>query len=172
MAEISPEKPEDEDDVEALFDLAFAPGRTNLSSYRLRAGSPPVAELCLTARDEFDVLVGAIRYWPIRVGADGRRCLLLGPVAVHPIRQSEGLGALLILLSLERAAMSGWEACILVGDEPYYRRFGFSRALAETIEFPEPTNPDRVLALELLDGALAGVAGAARPFAPAEDDKR
>jgi len=38
-------------DVEALYDLCFAPGRTALSSYRLRDGVPKVAELCLTLRD-------------------------------------------------------------------------------------------------------------------------
>ena len=76
------------------LDLAFAPGRAALSSYRLRDGVEPVAELCLVARDEYDALAGAIRYWPVRVGAAGHAALLLGPVAVHPTRQGEGLGAL------------------------------------------------------------------------------
>ena len=46
---------ETEDDwweVEALYDLCFAPGRTALSSYRLRDGVPTVAPLCLTLRDD------------------------------------------------------------------------------------------------------------------------
>lgn len=164
--DISPERPEDKDQVEALFDVAFAPGRANLSSYQLRVGAPPVAALCLAARDEFDMIIGAIRYWPIRIGAPGAEipALLLGPVAVHPTRQSEGLGARLILDSLERARALGWRAVLLVGDEPYYRRFGFKRALAEAIDFPQPTNPARILGLEIVPGALHGVAGPARPW--------
>ena len=112
---------EDSAEVEFLLDLAFAPGRTALSSYRLREGVEPVARLSLVARDEYDVLAGAIRYWPVRVGAAGAPALLLGPVAVHPTRQGEGLGALLISESLHRAMGLGWTRVILVGDEPYYR---------------------------------------------------
>ncbi len=81
-------------EVEALYDLCFAPGRTALSSYRLRDGVPPVRELCLTLRDDYQILCAVIRYWPVRVG--GRRVLLLGPVAVHPTHQGEGLGGILI----------------------------------------------------------------------------
>lgn len=164
---LTPEAEHDLDEVEALYDLAFGPGRTGLSSYRLRIGAPPIAALCLVLRDEYQTVIGAVRSWPIRLGdpAPGAPALLLGPIAVHPTRQSEGLGAQLILESLERARDLGWRAVMLVGDEPYYRRFGFRRALAEPIAFPEPTNPKRVLALELRPGALAGVAGPARRWA-------
>ncbi len=81
---------ETEDDwweVEALYDLCFAPGRTALSSYRLRDGVPTVAALCLTLRDGDGILAAAIRYWPVEVG--GQDALLLGPVAVHPTRQGD-----------------------------------------------------------------------------------
>ncbi|OLS48791.1 GNAT family N-acetyltransferase [Rhodovulum sulfidophilum] len=149
-------------EVEALYDLCFAPGRTALSSYRLRDGVPPVAELCLTARDSEGILAAAIRYWPIRVGE--AEALLLGPVAVHPTRQGEGLGGLLIRNSLARAEALGVARVMLVGDAPYYARFGFSRLTG--VEMPPPTNPDRVLGIELRPGAWAGITGAvtrARP---------
>jgi predicted N-acetyltransferase YhbS len=162
MFRILREKPEDGAEVEFLFDLAFAPGRTALSSYRLREGVAPVAELSLVARDEYDVIGGAIRYWPVRVGVAGAAALLLGPVAVHPTRQGEGLGALLIAESLERARERGWTRVILVGDEPYYRRFGFSRETARRLDYPPPTNPDRLLARELAPGAFEGVEGMVR----------
>ena len=147
-------------EVEALYDLCFAPGRTALSSYRLRDGVEPVRELCLTLRDEYSVLAAVIRYWPIKVG--GRRALLLGPVAVHPTRQGEGLGALLIQESLAEARRLGWERVVLVGDEPYYHRFGFAKL--HGVEMPPPTNPDRVLGLELRPGAWAGIAGPVTKF--------
>ena len=156
------ESPRDRDEVEALLDLAFAPGRTALSSYRLRDGVDPVPELSIIARDDYDAVGGAIRYWPVRVGDAGTPALLLGPVAVHPTRQGEGLGALLITESLERAAALGWTRVILVGDEPYYRRFGFTREAARALDYPPPTNPDRLLARPLVEDAFAGVSGMVR----------
>ncbi len=143
-------------EVEALYDLCFAPGRTALSSYRLRDGVPTVAALCLVLRDGDGTLAGVIRYWPVEV--DGRDVLLLGPVAVHPTRQGEGLGGLLINESLSEARRLGWERVMLVGDAPYYSRFGFRKL--DKVVMPPPTNPERVLGLELRKGAWDGVAGA------------
>ena len=154
MFEISPEKPEDWWEVEALYDLCFAPGRTALSSYRLRDGVDPVKELSLVARED-GIVGGAIRYWPIRIGT--HRALLLGPVAVHPTHQGEGLGGLLIRESLEIARNSGWERVMLVGDAPYYSRFGFTRL--DGVIMPPPTNPERVLGHALAPGAWAGITG-------------
>lgn len=164
MYELCPETPGDTPEVEALLDLCFAPGRTALSSYRLRDGVPPVPGLCLVLRDASDVLVAAIRYWPVRVA--GRPVLLLGPVAVHPTAQGEGLGGYLIRESLKRAAAEGWRRVMLVGDAPYYGRFGFARL--DAVEMPPPTNPERVLGLELVPGAWVGIRGPVmRETAPA-----
>ncbi len=159
------ESPDDQFEVEYLYDLAFAPGRTALSSYRLRDGVEPVADLSIVARDEFDVLAGAIRFWPVRVGVRGDPALLLGPVAVHPTRQGEGLGALLINDSLRKAEATDWSRVILVGDAPYYSRFGFSRETARGLSFPPPTNPERLLARELRPGAFRGVGGLVQNWA-------
>lgn len=147
------ETEEDWWEVEALYDLCFAPGREALSSYRLRDGVPPVGDLCLVARDDDGVLGGAIRFWPVRVG--DHAALLLGPVAVHPTRQGEGLGGLLIEDALNRA--KGWDRVMLVGDAPYYGRFGFDRLTG--VIMPPPTNPERVLGRALVAGAWSGVAG-------------
>jgi predicted N-acetyltransferase YhbS len=151
--EIAGETPEDWWEVEALYDLCFAPGREALSSYRLRDGIPPVARLCLTARDRYGELMGAIRQWPVRVGETP--VLLLGPVAVHPTRQGEGIGGMLIRESLARA--DGWERAMLVGDAPYYSRFGFRKLPG--VVMPPPTNPERVLGRALAPGAWDGVTG-------------
>ena len=155
---LEPETAADWWEVEALYDLCFAPGREALSSYRLRDGVDPIAPLCLTLRDE-GVLAAAIRYWPIRVG--GRRALLLGPIAVHPTRQGEGLGGWLIHDSLDRARGLGWDRVLLVGDAPYYARFGFRRLTG--VQMPPPTNPDRVLGHALQPGAWEGVGGRVTP---------
>ena len=155
MITIAPETPEDSWEVEALYDLCFAPGRTALSSYRLRDEVAAVRALSQVARDEMGSLVGAIRFGPVHVGRED--ALLLGPVAAHPTRQGEGIGASLIRDSLWKAEHSHWERVLLVGDAPYYRRFGFSKL--EGVEMPPPTNPDRILGLELTPGAWAGVSG-------------
>ncbi len=157
MFRLLTEKTDDAYEVEYLFDLAFAPGRTALSSYRLREGVEPVGALCLVARDEFDAIGGAIRYWPVLTASEP--ALLLGPVAVHPTRQGEGLGAVLVAESLDRAKSLGWSRVVLVGDEPYYKRFGFTRATAAGLTFPPPTNPDRLLAHALQPGAFDAIAG-------------
>ena len=162
MFRLLPETPDDVWEVEQLLDLAFAPGRTALSSYRLREDVASVAALCRVARDEYDVVAGAIRFWPVRIGGAGWPALLLGPVAVHPTRQGEGLGALLIGDGLDRAREAGWERVVLIGDEPYYGRFGFSRVAAAGLAFPPPTNPARVLAQALRPGAMDGVSGLVR----------
>ena len=155
MYHISLETAEDYWEVEYLYDTCFAPGRELLSSYRLREGVERVKELCLVARDDLGVLAAAIRFWPVQVA--GQQVLLLGPIAVHPTRQGEGLGGLLMFESLTEAARFGWTRVLLVGDEPYYARFGFSKI--EGVQMPPPTNPDRILALSLLDGAWDGVRG-------------
>lgn len=142
-------------EIEALYDLCFAPGRSALSSYRLREGVDPIGPLCLTARDADGILAGAVRNWPVLVG--GQQAVLLGPIAVHPTRQGEGVAAMLMQRCLADARALGWSRLMLVGDAPYYQRFGFERL--DGVTMPPPTNPDRVLGIALSDGAWDGVTG-------------
>ncbi|MEX0300864.1 MAG: GNAT family N-acetyltransferase [Leisingera sp.] len=155
MIELIAEQADDRWEVEALYDLCFAPGREALSSYRLRDGVPPVAGLSQVARDSDGILAAAIRFWPVLIGE--APALLLGPVAVHPTRQGEGLGGSLIRDSLAKAEETGWARVMLVGDAPYYKRFGFSKLTG--VEMPPPTNPERVLGMALESGAWEGVQG-------------
>lgn len=138
--ELARETEADGPEVEALYDSCFGPARRALSSYRLREGVAPARDLCLLTRDE-GALAGAIRVWPVRVGAAD--AMLLGPVAVHATHQGEGIGAALIAAALERAQVAGVTRMLLVGDAPYYARFGFVRL--DGVEMPPPTEPDRVL---------------------------
>ncbi len=160
MFELTPEGAEDWWEVEALYDLCFGPARTALSSYRLRERVEPVAGLSLVARDPDGLVGGAIRYWSVRIVAGAGRvhpALLLGPVAVHPTHQGEGLGGVLIRDSLDIAARHGWPRVMLVGDAPYYARFGFGRLGG--VKMPPPTNPERVLGRALVPGAWDGISG-------------
>ena len=159
MYELTREDPEDRWEVEALYDLCFAPGREALSSYRLRDGVPPVRDLCIVARDDLGIVGGAIRFWPVRVGV--AEALLLGPVAVHPTRQGEGLGGALIREGIARAEADNWPRVILVGDAPYYGPFGFQQVPLGRITLPGPVDPARLLvallnAAEMPEGAVHG----------------
>jgi len=168
MNEIAVEDPEDWWAVEALYDLCFGPTRSALSSYRLRQG-PPCRPLCLTVGDHGQT-AAAIRFWPAQVSA--QPVLLLGPVAVHPTRQGEGLGRALIREGLSRAEALGWARVLLVGDAPYYGRFGFHRVTG--VRLPPPTNPDRVLGLSLPRGDWGALTGDVRAWTgpPLPEDGR
>lgn len=164
MYRLSVETEEDWWEVEGLYDTCFAPGREALSSYRLRNKVSPVKGLSLVARDGDGILAGAIRFWPVNItqGVGKHVALLLGPVAVHPTRQGEGLGGILIRESLDIAKSEGWARVMLVGDAPYYLRFGFTPL--SDVMMPPPTNPDRVLGMDLRPGAWAGVTGNVERF--------
>lgn len=144
--------------IEALLDRAFGAKRTAKTVYRLRRGVAPVADLCVVALEENGALAGTIRYWPITIGG-GLKALLLGPIAIAEHHRGDGLGGRLIRESLARAAELGHRIVLLVGDEPYYARFGFTRDKTLGLRLPGPVDLDRFLGLELTPGALAGVTG-------------
>ncbi len=85
------------------------------------------------------------------------RCCLAPWPCIRPGR-AKGWGGLLINESLAEARRLGWERVMLVGDAPYYSRFGFHKL--EGVDMPPPTNPDRVLGFALKTGAWDGVRGA------------
>lgn len=160
---ITPELPRHAAAIEMLLDTAFGPDRLTKTAYRLRAGVAPIRDLCLVALGHDDVgnevLKGTIRYWPVSIGDAGVPALLLGPIAVNPGLQGSGLGSRLIRMTLNKAAAAGHRAVLLIGDAPYYGRFGFTRALTGKMQFPGPVDLDRFLGVELVAGALDGVSG-------------
>jgi len=141
---------------EALLDHCLGERRTAKSSERLREGRLPAEGLALTAERD-GVVVATVRLWHVEAG--GKPALLLGPLAVSPERQGEGLGRMMMREAIWRAACRGHGAVILVGDAPYYARFGFDPALTRDLAMPGPVERERFLGLELRDGALAGAAG-------------
>ena len=159
MIQLLPELESDINEIDALLDLTFGSGRYALSSYRYREGVSSILELCFVLRDEFDVLVGVIRFWPILIGSQSLPGLLLGPLGVHPIRQGEGLGETLITEGIKRATEIGWSRAILVGDEAYYGRFGFSKKLTKNIYLNDSMSSERLLGRELIIGSMSNVKG-------------
>lgn len=158
MFEIGHESPQDAAEIEDLLDRVFGPQRRHTKTvYRLRQGRAPERELCFVAR-EADQLRACLRFW--RVAIDGRvPALLLGPIAVEPAQRGRGLGVALMEHGLAAARAAGHRIVVLVGDEDYYGRFGFSRARAADLDLPGPVDAARLLAAELVPGALIGVVG-------------
>jgi len=151
---------ENEGDAATLSELsaqAFGPGRFARSAYRVREGVPPVTALSLCAMRD-GKLVGGIRFTAIRVG-DRDGALLLGPLVVDPAETGNGFGRALVEEGLARAKREGFGLVLLVGDMPYYGRFGFTPVPAGRITLPGPVDPARLLAIELVPGALQDAAG-------------
>jgi predicted N-acetyltransferase YhbS len=84
---------------------------------------------------------------------------MLGPLAVDPSCRKLGVGAALVEHALAAAKARGHRAVILLGDVPYYSRFGFSPQKAGRLTLPGPFERDRLLGLELCEGALESASG-------------
>lgn len=137
---------------EALLDRVMGPIRFRRSSERLREGRLPSEGLALVALSGAAV-VGTVRLWNVRACglADG---LMLGPLAVDEAWRGNGIAAALMDMALRRASLAGHGAVVLVGDAPYYARFGFSAHAARRLAMPGPFERHRMLAVALRPGAL------------------
>ncbi len=137
-------KPADMERIETLLDFAFGPGRLTRSAERLREGNRQIDRFAhIISNDNNDnALLAAIRYWPIRIG--DTPALLLGPLVVHPDKQSQGLGRALIQHTLKLVDETDFRVVLLVGDLPYYEKSGFFAAPAG-ITMPTPVNLSRLL---------------------------
>ncbi len=136
---------------EALLDTTFGEDRHARTCQRLRDGREPADGLTFSATLK-DKLVGTVRLW--RVSAGGVPALVLGPLAVDASCRNLGVGATLMRQSLAAARERGHDAVILLGDAAYYARFGFSTAKTGALQLPGPFERERLLALELREGAL------------------
>ncbi|WP_375157385.1 GNAT family N-acetyltransferase [Bradyrhizobium sp. RDT46] len=154
---------------EALLDACFGEDRHGRTCQRLRHGRAPAAGLALSAVRE-GRLVGTVRLW--HVSAGGRPALVLGPLAVDPACRELGIGAALMHQALAAARARGHGAVILLGDAPYYARFGFSAEKTAELALPGPFERDRLLAIEFADGALDGAGGMIVPTGAALPKRR
>jgi predicted N-acetyltransferase YhbS len=145
---------------EALLDACFGDNRHTRTCQRLRDGRAPAEGLALSALAQ-GRLVGTLRLW--HVSAGGVPALVLGPLAVDPSCRDLGVGAALMDRALTAAKARGHGAVVLLGDAPYYARFGFSGLKTTELSLPGPFERDRLLGLELRDGALDGAWGMIAP---------
>jgi predicted N-acetyltransferase YhbS len=145
---------------DALLDACFGASRHTRTCQRLRDGRAPAEGLALSAVRQGRV-VGSVRLW--HVSAGGIPALMLGPLAVEASSRQLGVGAALMDHALAAAKARGHRAVILLGDAPYYARFGFSAARTGELSLPGTFERDRLLGLELREGALDGAWGMIAP---------
>ena len=154
---------------EALLDACFGDDRHMRTCQRLRDGRAPAEGLALSAVRQ-GRLVGSVRLW--HVSAGGIPALMLGPLAVEASSRQLGVGAALMDHALAAAKARGHRAVILLGDAPYYARFGFSAEKTGALMLPGPFERDRLLAIEFQAGALDGVEGMIVPTGAALPKRR
>jgi predicted N-acetyltransferase YhbS len=142
------EGPEDQEAIEALLDRAFGPGRFVKSSERVREFAEFAPELSFIAWDG-EQLAGVVRLWRVQVG--GVPVAFLGPLAVDAEARSGGLGGQLVDRACQAARAAGESAVLLVGDEPFFGRFGFAAKPAHSVRMPGPVDQRRVLAHAFVD---------------------
>lgn len=139
--------------VEMLLDAAFGPDRFTRTAYRIRGTAAPIAALSFAAIDD-GALVGSIQCWPIALIEDDRQSplIMVGPVAVAPTRQGDGIGRSLVaqvLAAVSAGAHAGApaEPLMLIGDPDYYGRFfGFTAKRTARWNAPGPVERHRLLA--------------------------
>ena len=156
MIDIVDEAPAHTGAREALLDQCFGENRFTKTSERLREGRLPV--FAFTALDETGRLVGTVRLWSV-ADRNGFQTLLLGPLAVDPGCRGQQVGDRLMRHALNQAAVHGHGSVILVGDLPYYARFGFDAGLLDDVSLPGPVEYQRFLGVEFQPGHLAGLDG-------------
>ena len=159
MIRIAPISEVEPQAVEHLLDRAFGTGRHERTAYRIREGMPAIPRLSFAALEQ-DSLVGTIQCWPILFdGDDGVDVplVMVGPVAVEPARQRDGIGRDLMLCALNAAVATGEAGSLmLIGDPEYYGRFfGFTADRTAGWRVPGPVEQRRLLALgdSVPDGA-------------------
>lgn len=153
------------DAVEGLLDRAFGPDRHRRTAYLIRQGTAAIPDLSFAVLDG-EALIGTIQCWPIQLVRDdggSDPLVMVGPIAVEPTRQGEGIGQRLTHHAIRRAEESGAPPMMLIGDPEYYGRFfGFDAAATALWRAPGPVEQRRLLAR----GAAPAAAGMLAPRVP------
>lgn len=145
--------------IEQINEEAFGPGRFTRAAHLIREGGGHDPALSFVAMDA-DELVASVRMTPVCIGA--MPAWLLGPIVVRSGYKSAGIGKELMKRALEAATKTETKLVILVGDAPYYERFGFHVLPAGKVTMPAPVDPARFLGFELQPGALQQAEGRVR----------
>lgn len=159
--EILPQTPACAPLIEDLLNRTFGAERLDKTVYRLREGHAPAEGLSFVAVCKDGSLIASLRFWPVSIA--GHPGLLLGPLAVEPKYQGQGMGRGLVTAGLQAAKQKGHRLCLVVGDPAYYAPYGFVPACPNGLILPGPVEPERFQVLELIAGAIEGVRGLVEP---------
>jgi predicted N-acetyltransferase YhbS len=152
------EHPEHHDAIERVLDRAFGPGRHAKTSERVRERGAVAEPLLSRVAMEDSAVVGVCRIWLVSAGMG--RAFFLGPLAVDPGEQHQGLGAALVRDAVNACRLSrNAGAVVLVGAAPFFQPLGFSVVAAGRVTLPGPVDPKRLLWCELYPGGLDHVEG-------------
>ncbi len=156
------ETPVDVSAITRVNELAFGRPEEGRLVEKLRATPEFDARLSLVAEAEGEI-VGHALFFPLTIQAEESQypSLGLGPVAVLPDFQKQGIGSALIEAGLQTAKTMGYNASIVLGHPDYYPRFGYQPASRWGIRCQWDVPAEVFMALELNEGALEGKAGLA-----------
>jgi predicted N-acetyltransferase YhbS len=129
------------DTIEKLLDNAFGENRMQRTAYLLRKAMPVIEHLSFAVAEEGSV-IGSIQCWPVAVA--NAPLILVGPVAVAPDRQGQGIGHRLMHAALG-ALQPGDAPMVMIGDPEYYGRFDFRAEGTGGWSLPGPWEPRRLL---------------------------
>lgn len=155
--QVRPERP---DDHPAVFELNLRTFQRPMEAQlveRLRPVVKPLVSLVAVADQR---LVGHILFTPAQI--DGSHQLLamgIGPMAVHPERQRQGIGSRLLQVGIDACRIAAIELLFVVGDPAFYQRFGFRLAEPLGLRFHRDTSPHSLLVTAIRPGILAGLRG-------------
>jgi len=139
-----------------LLGLCFGPARQRRTAALLREGAPRIEPACFVVLDDGE-LVGSVQAHRLewRHPAITRDIALLGPLVSHPDRRGERIGARLMDLCLAEIDKQGLPV-VLIGDAPYYGRWGFSAANTGEWQLPGPVDRARLLFRAKASRSFAG----------------
>jgi putative acetyltransferase len=166
---IHSETEHDIDAIRRVNDLAFERPEEGRLVDELRQLPEFDPRLSLVAEHKGKI-IGHALFFPIYIqGEDGEEypCLSLGPIAVLPKYQKQGIGGMLIEAGHRAALDLDYTAVVLLGHPEYYPRFGYLPAEKWELTNPWQIDGDPWMGIELVEGALeckAGLAVYPEPF--------
>jgi len=158
MVEIRPETPPDIDPIRRVNEQAFGQREEAAIVDKLRQRGVLTVSLVAT-RD--NGVVGHIAFSPVEIKSEGSsfEAIALGPMAVLPTHQRQGIGSALVRAGLEECRRLDQDIVVVLGHSDYYPRFGFAPARARGIDCEFEVPDEAWMLLELKEGSLGGRRG-------------
>jgi putative acetyltransferase len=155
---LRPEQPQDYPAVFLVNERAFGTPTEARLVDTIRPVVQPLISLVAALEDR---VVGHILFTPVTVQGDTHawRAMALGPMAVLPEYQNQGIGSRLVFAGLEACRRIGEQVVFVLGHPEFYPRFGFQPATGKGLHYKHPDFDPYFMVAELSPGALNGRSG-------------